>query len=216
MNKNAKKIGTMALVAVVAIGTYFVSGTYAKYTSKMSGNDKANVAKWAWNINGKDFKSANDLTESYTFDLFNTIKDTKDSANETDVADDLIAPGTTGSFEITITNNSEVNATYAIDFTETKSDTTLPIEYSLDGANWKKSANEIDIAASETDTKLTYNGSTNTVTKKVYWRWAFEGSKSTNYTSAQTDETDTALGFAANTTAPTVEVKAEVTVTQID
>ena len=214
MNKNIKKIGTTLLVAVVAVGAYFVSGTYAKYTSKISGNDTASVAKWAWNINNKDFTSNDDITNGYTFNLFDTINDTKDNADETDVDDELIAPGTRGNFDIVITNKSEVNATYAIKFTETKSDANLPIEYSLDGSAWVSNVGDLNIAASETDTKLV--SKTGTVTKTVYWRWAFVGEDSTNYTSSQTDDTDTALGFAANTTRPTVELKAEVTVTQID
>ena len=53
-------------------------------------------------------------------------------------------------------------------------------------------------------------------TLTVKWRWAFTGNDSTNYTSTQTDATDTALGFAANTAAPTVQVNATVTVTQVD
>ena len=50
----------------------------------------------------------------------------------------------------------------------------------------------------------------------VYWRWAFTGAASTNYISSQTDATDTSLGFAANTTTPTVQLTATVTVTQVD
>ena len=52
MKKNNRKIATLLLLAVVAIGSYFVAGTYAKYTSEIAGSDDASVAKWAWNING--------------------------------------------------------------------------------------------------------------------------------------------------------------------
>ena len=47
-------------------------------------------------------------------------------------------------------------------------------------------------------------------------RIAVIGENSINYTSAQTDVTDTALGFAANTTRPSVSVTATVTMTQVD
>lgn len=50
----------------------------------------------------------------------------------------------------------------------------------------------------------------------VYWRCTFTGAASTNYISSQTDATDTSLGFAANTTTPTVQLTATVTVTQVD
>ena len=104
MKKNKNKIATLLLLAIVAVGSYFVAGTYAKYTSEIAGSDNASVAKWAWKINQEDFKSATDVTNGYTFDLFKTIKEADTTSAETDVDDDLIAPGTGGSFDIAITN----------------------------------------------------------------------------------------------------------------
>ena len=210
MNKNTKKIATLLLLVIVAVGSYFVAGTYAKYTSEIAGSDDASVAKWAWEINGDTFESASDVTNGYTFDLFDTIKEADLSADETDVDTDLIAPGTGGSFDIEIINNSEVNATYAIAFTETNT-SGIPIEYSTDGGStWVSSVSSVNAAA----TNIAMNGGSDTVT--VQWRWAFTGAQSSNYTSTQTDATDTDLGFAANTSAPNVEVTATVTVTQVD
>ena len=40
----------------------------------------------------------------------------------------------------------------------------------------------------------------------VYWRWAFEGD----------DAADTALGIAARTAAPNVQITAAITATQVD
>ncbi len=210
MKKNNRKIATLLLLAVVAIGSYFVAGTYAKYTSEIAGSDDASVAKWAWNINGDDFTSAADVTNGHTFSLFDTINEADTTTTESDVDTDLIAPGTGGSFDIDITNNSEVNATYAIAFTETNSDN-IPIEYSTDGGNnWTGTVSDIDVAA----TNIDMGDSATTLT--VLWRWAFTGADSSSYASTQTDATDTALGFAANNTAPNVEVTATVTVTQVD
>ena len=48
----------------------------------------------------------------------------------------------------------------------------------------------------------------------VYWRWAFEGKDSTNYTTTQTDTTDYTLGTAS--TAPTVKVEVSTVFTQVD
>ena len=227
MNKNMKKVGTMLLIGLVAVGTYFVSGTYAKYTSTISGNSNVNVAKWSWTINDKTFTSNADVTSGHTFSLFNNIVDTKDGNTDADVNSNLIAPGTKGSFKITITNNSEVNATYAINFTETQTnllkddsnnDIRIPVEYSIDGTNWVSNINDLDITASETETKLTTAANGNKVEKTIQWRWSFVGADSTNYKTTQTDTTDTNLGFAANRTnqVPSVAVTADITFTQVD
>lgn len=228
--KTNKKIGIVALLAFVALGSYFIAGTYAKYISTVAGTDTTSVAKWAWQINNETITSAQDVTNGYTFDLFDTIKDLNttnpygvSSSDETDVdesGDPLIAPGTGGSFELEITNLSEVNATYAIAFTETNS-SNIPIEYSVNGTTWVSAVDSLDVSA--TDIAMaggTYNTADDTDTLTVYWRWAFIGAESINYTSAsnqeQTDATDTALGFAANTTRPTVTVTANVTFTQVN
>lgn len=209
MKSNKQKAGIMALAALVAVGSYFIAGTYAKYTSEIAGSSTATVAKWKWTIGESVIDSAEDATNGYTFNLFNTIKDSDLTSAETDVAAGKIAPGTSGSFDIDITNNSEVNATYAIAFTETNA-SNVPIEYSSDGTTWVSSVGSLNVTA----TNIAMNASA--TTKKVYWRWAYTDAQSTNYTSSQTDVTDTALGFNANTSAATVQVTATVTVTQAD
>lgn len=200
MKSNKQKAGIMALVALAAIGSYFIAGTYAKYTSQITGSDTATVAKWKWTINNSVIDSAEDTT--YTFNLFDTIKDSDGTSSETDVASGKIAPGTSGSFDIDITNDSEVNATYAIAFTETNANN-VPIEYSTDGTTWVSSVNSMDVST----TNIAMGASS--AKKTVYWRWVY-------YEDAAGDVADTALGFAANTSAATVQVTATVTVTQVD
>lgn len=207
MKGNKQKAGLMALVALAAIGSYFIAGTYAKYISEISGSDTASVAKWKWTIGKNVIDSAEDAQAGYTFNLFNTIKDSNLTSDESNVDDDKIAPGTSGSFEIDITNNSEVNATYAIAFTETNAGG-VPIEYSTDGSTWVSIGN-LSVPA----TAISMNANAKA---KIYWRWAYTGAQSTNYTSTQTDETDTALGFRANTSPTEVQVTATITVTQVD
>lgn len=200
MKSNKQKAGMMALVALAAIGSYFIAGTYAKYTSQITGSDTATVAKWKWTINNSVIDSAEDTT--YTFNLFDTIKDSDGTSSETDVASGKIAPGTSGSFDIDITNDSEVNATYAIAFTETNANN-VPIEYSTDGTTWVSSVNSMDVST----TNIAMGASS--AKKTVYWRWVY-------YEDTEGDVADTALGFAANTSAATVQVTATVTVTQVD
>ena len=201
MKSNKQKAGIMALAVLAAVGSYFIAGTYAKYTSTISGSDSADVAKWSWTINNTNINSAE--TTTYTFDLFNTIKDSDGTSAESDVTSGKIAPGTSGSFDINITNNSEVNATYAIAFTATNGNN-VPIEYSTDGTNWSSSVADLNVAA----TNIAKGASS--ATKTVHWRWAFTGAEGV-------DAADTALGFSANSSpAPSVQVTAAVTVTQVE
>ena len=209
MKKNRLSRFAILVLILAMTSMTLVSGTFAKYTSEISGTATGTVAKWAWTIGDDEIKSASDVTNGFTLNLFDTIKDSNLTSDETDVSGDLIAPGTSGQFEIELTNDSEVNAQYAIDLEETSNTSNIPIEYSTDGSTWVKATNLAGVSA--TDIGM---GDTETLT--LYWRWAFTGDASTNYTTEQTDVTDTALGFAANTTAPTVEVTATITVTQVD
>lgn len=204
-----KKMTVLAvLLLAVVTTTYSVSGTYAKYTSTFEGTtDSARVAKWAFSINNTDMTTA---SNAFTFDLFNTVNDT-DGNPETDVkegtGETIIAPGTQGSFAIVLANNSEVNAKYEVDYTVTNT-ANIPVEFSIDGTNW--TTNIADVAATSI-AMMNANGSTATI--NIQWRWAFTGDASENYTSSQTDATDTALGVDGTAT---ISVKADIIVTQVD
>ena len=203
-NKTVKfAIIVLALTMIVLI---LVAGTYAKYTSSGTGNDTATVAKWSFKVGDKDITTASD---AFTFDLFKTIKDTA-GADESDVkSGKIIAPGTSGSFDIAIKNESEVNAKYTAAFELTNAGN-IPVEFSTDGGeSWKSTISGINI----TD-KAIAMGASDTV--KVEWRWAYEGSGSTNFKTSQTDTTDTKLGTDAQTSAATLTVTANVTATQVD
>ena len=79
-----KNVKTMMLILVVLIiGLYFVSGTYARYTSTINGKVTAKVAKWAVTLNGVDMTTAEETMEL-------TFEETE--ANN-DVVDGYIAPG---------------------------------------------------------------------------------------------------------------------------
>lgn len=195
---------TMFVLLITIIAIVLVAGTYAKYTSNVSGESTATVAKWSIEVNDKEMTVAN---SKVTFNLFDTINDTGNTADETDVADELIAPGTAGSFDLKVKNESEVTAKYSIDFVLTN-DSNIPIEFSTDGTTW---TNSITAPAEKT---LAVGAPEDTIT--VQWRWAFNGTDSTNYQITQNDITDTTLGIAAQTTAPTVKVTTTLTATQVD
>lgn len=196
MAKEKRKfvIGTM-MVLLLVVSCFAMTGIYAKYTSKNSGEGSARVAKWEFDVNDKNIAK-----EAFTFNLYDTLNDT-DGSEETDVTstDKVIAPGTQGSFDIKLQNKSEVTAQYAIAFTVTNT-SSIPIEYSTDGKSWSSTLSNITASDS---TKLAANQSSAT-TVTVYWRWAYENNA---------DETDTTLGMDGTAT---LSVKAEVTATQVD
>ncbi len=191
MKKNiAMRVASLVLMCTI-VTSCFVSSTFAKYTSSVSGSDTVTVAKWAITINETDATQ----TQSVAFDLFSTIKDSDGTSAEGDVKADRIAPGTSGSFNLAVANNSEVTAKYGIAFEITGA--TIPIEYSIDGGqSWKASLDDV------AETQIAQGGNANVT---VMWRWPFS-------TSAQQDTTDTSAGIAAST----ITVNATITATQVD
>ena len=212
MKKNKLSRLAILVLALAIVSMMLVAGTYAKYTSAIEGTATGTVAKWAWTIGTDTITSGADVTNGFTLNLFDTVLDS-DGTSETDVDETgstkLIAPGTKGQFQISLTNDSEVNAQYAIALQETSNTSNIPIEYSTNGSTWVTAANLSGVSA----TAINMGSSANLT---LYWRWAFTGAQSTNFTSTQTDPSDTTLGFAANTTRPTVELTATITLTQVD
>ena len=194
-NKTMKMILITLLIAMITL--VLVSGTYAKYTSSASGSDTVRVAKWSFNVGENDIVAK----DTFTFDLFKTITDT-DGKTETDVvsanADKVIAPGTSGSFDLVLENKSETSAKYGITYTVTNT-ASIPVQFSVNGKDWTDNlANAVE---SDTDTKLAANNGTKTIT--IQWKWAYDGD----------DTTDVNLGKVG--TAKLI-VQADVTATQID
>ena len=194
------------LVAVLAVTMMFtmcfVGGTFAKYTSSGTGTDSAKVAKWDIRVNGANIT----VSDTFTFDLFNTVNDTTDNNAETDMAPNggtIIAPGTTGKFTIKLQNLSEVNAQYSTEYTVTSNVSSIPVQYSLDGYNWTTEISTMN------RTNCTIGlGTEGEVT--VYWKWDFS-------TDNAADAYDTLLGtMAAGETVPVIYVSAKVTATQVD
>ena len=188
-NKTMKMILITLLIAMIAL--VLVSGTYAKYTSSASGSDTARVAKWSFNVGENDIVAK----DTFTFDLFKTITDTDVvSAN----ADKVIAPGTSGSFDLVLENKSETSAKYGITYTVTNT-ASIPVQFSVNGKDWTD--NLANVVESDTDTKLDANNGRKTI--KIQWKWAYDGD----------DTTDVNLGKVG--TAKLI-VQADVTATQID
>ena len=200
------------ILALTMITLMIVSGTFAKYTSSATGSDTATVAKWSIKVGSGDGIEIAGSSSTVAFDLFSTIKD-EDGGSEDDVAGKasniavgntaatakIIAPGTSGSFDIIVKNESEVNATYSIAFES--NNTSIPIEFSTDGTTWKSTLSEANV------TNATINMNSAAQTKTVYWRWAYD-------VSAARDTADTNLGVAAQTSPASVTLSATISATQ--
>lgn len=104
------RLGALAL-ALTVVTTSLMGGTLAKYTSTVEATGTATVAKWNVTL-----KVNNSVSEK--FNLADTI--TKD---DTGVAAEKIAPGTTGSIPI------------AIDLADTEVATKVVVEISVDDIN---------------------------------------------------------------------------------
>lgn len=195
MKKNMIMRFASVLLVATLISTCAISGTFAKYTSNQTASDKATVAKWAFNVGDTDIAS-----NAFTFNLFNTVKD-EDGGDEADISNtngSIIAPGTSGSFDLVLTNTSEVTAEYAIEYTVDNAG--VPILYRVDGGTWN--TNIANVTAG-TGTTLAPEA---TKTIKIEWKWAFGETPD--------DVTDTALGTAQTLAEPSVTAK--ITATQVN
>jgi hypothetical protein len=197
-----KKRKVIAIVLCLAMAaTCAIGGAVAKYTTSVSGSDKASVAKWHFEVNDVNMTPVGN-NANMTFDLFNTIMDSDGQTAEKDVKENLIAPGTSGAFDVKIENLSEVNAVYDLDFS-VKNDSAIPVQFSTDGGKTWKTYDKLD----ELDVHQKAIGmETGAETVKVQWKWDFNGDNAT----------DTALGIAAQTAAPEIEVSCTATFTQVD
>ena len=212
MNKKTNRSPFMRAAGVMLVLTLILSctvfGTMAKYTSAVSGSDAAQVAKWHFEVNDLNFATSN--AQTMAFDLFETINEADTTTAEANVSEGkLIAPGTGGSFELVIENLSQVDAEYTLNLTETNT-SNIPLQYSLDKNTWTDDLSAIN--ADQTDVAIAKESGSNTVV--VYWRWNFEGGEGAH--AGQTDVTDTALGIAAQTTAPSVTIAVSLVATQVD
>lgn len=201
MKKNKMmRIASVLLVAVL-LSTCAISGTFAKYTSTVTGSDSVTVAKWSIKVNNSEIAVAN---PSVTFNLFTTGAQYDEAGN--DVAAERIAPGTKGSFNFNVENTSEVSVKYTITFTaifpegidstrfKFYSDEAMTEELTVtDGKYTAANAIEIEVDDNEADIV------------NVYWQWTFGD-----------DANDTALGILAQNGTTVVTVNPTITVEQVN
>lgn len=103
MKKNRMMRLASALLVLTLLSTSVISGTFAKYTTSTTGNDKARVAYWGW-----------DAPASLTIELFDENYTNVTSSGNKDGFTNVIAPGTskTSTFAFGYTNyeNDQITA----------------------------------------------------------------------------------------------------------
>ena len=172
--KNKKTLLILVLLLLVGITSGYVASTFAKYTSKIEGNEgTATVAKWAF--------STDNANQTINIALDGTVDPSTLIAGK-------IAPGTSGSFNIALVNtNTETGVNWTINL---KSITNKPTNLKF----YKDAAHTTEIAAG-TGTitgQLAAKDSTG-LSVPIYWAWAYETDAI-----ATNDPIDTTDGTNAN------------------
>ena len=177
MNNKKKKLLVIALLLLFGVTAGYVASTYAKYASTFEGSGTITVAKWAFEDDNDPMTIDIDLATTYDADTLIGGK---------------IAPGTSGSFAIDLSNaNTEVGVDYSISLSNTNAPANLVF---TSGGN--------AISGPITGT-LTPGQTGETVT--VNWEWPY-------YTSAADDVEDTTDGENANT----MTITATITGVQVE
>ena len=171
--RNKPVIILLALLLITAI--VFSMYAYAKYKTTLTGNGTATVAKWSFKVNGQT-QTIPDI------DLATTMKKVNN------VAENKLAPGTEGSFDLNLdATGSEVAIDYNIKLAVTEKPTNL--RFYTDSSYTKEIAS--------TDGVMNVSGvmsleEIKTIqTKTIYWKWAYQTGTAANDIVAN-DKIDTA------------------------
>ena len=170
--KEKKRKGlVIALLLLFGLTAGHIAATYAKYAGTFNGSGTVTVAKWAFESDNSSGNFNIDLDKTYDADTLVNGK---------------IAPGTSGSFVIELSNaNTEVGVDYTITFGST---TNKPTNLTFNGGG--------------TVTGTLKPGQTG-VTETITWEWPYETTNG--------DADDTTDGEAANT----MTVNATITGVQV-
>ena len=111
MNKKKKKLLVIALLLIFGLTLGYVANTYAKYTAQLNGSGDVSVAKWAFSEDNQNVDIVIDLDGN---------------VDASTLVDGKIAPGTSGSFDIVLSNtHSEVGVDFSVTLTPTNAPTNL-------------------------------------------------------------------------------------------
>lgn len=241
MRKNKLMRAAAGLMVATLLTTSIISGTLAKYTTKVESSDKARVATWGFT------ESSIDLT-----DLFSGTYDNVKSGD----SEKVIAPGTTKNAKFSFTYNGEtakpeVTYSFKVDTSASEVDKFIKanknIKWTLDNGTagtWDELMSNIKALAGGNDGEATYQpgnlptgfSAKNKNEHTIKWEWDFNQNNSTTkeywvkndntevlttaptdttgYTAMTQDEYDTYMGNMSEL--DDVKVAITITATQID
>ena len=221
MKKNYVFRTAMCLGVAVMLTLCGASGTYAKYTGTIQGTeDKARVAKFDFIFGKNDTDNVKySESQSYTVDIFNTVYDSTDGNEESDIdkkiGEVIIAPGSWGYVPLYIENASEVTITASFESTISYS-SDIPLKYGVFYGAAAPTKDNLDVCTNvdadslDDDLNAKFAGNivsvANSGNKKqgyLIWYWPFIGD----------DGVDTTLGVGGTAN---VSVTIDCTATQVD
>ena len=220
MRKNKMMRLASALLVAVLLTTCAISGTFAKYTTSVTSDDNARVAKWGFEPSTMDLENL--FLGSYTNVVSNN-------------GEDVIAPGTEGytsfAFEFDGTNGTngpEVAYIFSVKVEATCDDAILAnpnVLWKLDNNDWGTWDKMIaDITALSGDASGSKQYAPNTLpagftdadeTHTIYWKWIFdENAANKEVGTTNQDVLDTAMGN--DDVLAKCSIKITITATQVD
>lgn len=181
--KNKKTVLTIAIALLLVLALALGGFTFAKYISQGNGSDSARVAAWGFTVEAGGDNAAG----------FNTqyANDTSEVIVRANGSSKVVAPGTSGQFNFSISGTAEVAAevTFSLAYT---SDIGLPLTPSEGGEaitynpirftlNKDNSPVEEDLTLAELKTALeeirveVKPNESYTANYTITWAWAFDG-----------------------------------------
>ena len=182
IKKNEIKLISIFIIIVLLAFLYFGVTTYSKYRKQVAARGEATVARWLIKVNTEDIKGKTELSENITphWDTNAYVKD------------DLIAPGSTGYFEINIdATDVDVDFDYEI---QNLNDTTSALPDLIITSYQINGGTQTDTSGNTISGTITKNTASTTI--KAYIKWNDDEA-----TQSMDNQEDTTFAQQADTTA---------------
>lgn len=182
LKKNDMKFISIFIIIVLLAFLYLGVNTYSKYRKQVAAKGEATVARWLIKVNTEDIKGKTQLTNNITpvWDANSYVKE------------DLIAPGSTGYFEITIdATQVDVDFNYEI---ENLNDSTAALPDLIITSYQINGGTETTTTGNKITGEIAKN--TNSTVIKAYIKWNDDPS-----TQSMDNQADTAFAQQASTVA---------------
>lgn len=119
----------LAALALVMVTSVLISGTFAKYTTAVSAQDTALIARWDISSQGTGFAGEGDEALKLFEHAYNTAILNNDGETE---AKFILGPGVEDSFTVNLTGTADVAATIDLQITKTGNVANAPIQYAIE------------------------------------------------------------------------------------